>query len=333
MRKADRRDAKRLAELAERSFRDTFGAANTAENMDLHCGTSYGEAIQAREIASPHIVTLLSEAAGTLAGFAQVSWGPAPACVAGRSPGEIQRLYAAREWHGKGVAQGLMDACFEELRARGSDVVWLGVWERNPRAIAFYTKSGFREVGDHVFKVGADPQRDIVMARSIRSEARVELRRVEASDLPIFFEHQLDPEANRMAAFTRKDHADEAAFKAHWAKILSDATITPRTITVDGRVAGNIGSFKRDGVPEITYWLGKEFWGRGVATSAVKMFLDTVVSRPLYARVAKDNRGSVRVLEKCGFRKCGEDKGFANARGAEIEEVILELSADREKPS
>ncbi len=160
-------DAEPLSRLAEATFRSTFGAANTPEDMDLHCRTSYGAAIQSGEIADPRMLTLLCEGDEGLVGFAQLRWGDAPDCVAATSPGEIQRLYVASGWHGRGIAQELMAACFEALRARGSDVAWLGVWERNPRAIAFYRKCGFVEVGDHVFALGSDPQRDILMARPL----------------------------------------------------------------------------------------------------------------------------------------------------------------------
>ncbi len=149
------------------TFRDTFGAANAGENMDLHCQASYSEAIQAGEISNPSMVTLLSEEEERLVGFAQLRWDAAPNCVLAKSPGEIQRLYVASDWHGKGIAQELMNACIEELKAHGSDVVWLGVWEHNPRAISFYRKFEFVEVGDHVFPVGSDPQRDIVMSRAV----------------------------------------------------------------------------------------------------------------------------------------------------------------------
>lgn len=87
--------------------------------------------------------------------------------MSGSTPGEIHRLYVDRDWHGKGLAPALMDACLQALKVHGSDVVWLGVWEHNPRAIAFYRKFGFAEVGDHVFPVGNDPQRDIIMMRSL----------------------------------------------------------------------------------------------------------------------------------------------------------------------
>lgn len=171
LRKAALSDAAALAELAERTFRATFAADNTEADMEAHCRASYSEAIQAGEIANPAMATLLVEGDGRLLAFAQLRWEDAPACVLARmsakGPGEIQRLYVDREWHGAGIAQELMHACLEQVRARGSDVVWLGVWERNPRAMAFYRKFGFVEVGDHVFAVGTDPQRDILMARGV----------------------------------------------------------------------------------------------------------------------------------------------------------------------
>jgi len=157
----------------------------------------------------------------------------------------------------------------------------------------------------------------------------IQLRNVIEDDLPIFFEQQIDPEANYMAAFTAKDPADREAFSTHWQKILADESITIQTILFAGNVAGYIAQFEQFGQPEVSYWLGKEYWGQGIATRAVALFLDHISIRPLYARVAKDNIGSIRVLEKCGFKFAGEDKGFANARGQETEEFILKL--DKEK--
>ena len=151
------------------------------------------------------------------------------------------------------------------------------------------------------------------------------LRNVTQQDLPIFFEQQLDPEANRMAAFTSKDPSDRDAFTAHWAKIMGDTAIVKQTIVFEGRVAGSVVSFQLFGKPSVAYWLGREFWGKGIATRALAQFLGVVATRPLYARAAKDNVASIRVLEKCGFTICGEEKGFSNARGEEIEELILEL--------
>lgn len=153
----------------------------------------------------------------------------------------------------------------------------------------------------------------------------VSLRAVRPTDLAIFFEQQQDPEANWMAAFTVKDPQDRAAYLARWTRIIDDPTITMRTIVTDGDVAGSIVCFEEDGERSVSYWIGREFWGRGVATQALAEFLDQVTVRPLFARVAKDNLASRRVLAKCGFVICGEDKGYANARRAEIEEFILRL--------
>ena len=158
--------------------------------------------------------------------------------------------------------------------------------------------------------------------------SKVLLRDVTEDDRAIFFEQQRDPDANYMAAFTAKNPADWDAFMAHWNKILADDTIIKKTIIVDGQVAGNIVSFEQSGEREVGYWLGKEYWGRGIATKALAAFLDHVHVRPLYAHAAKDNRASIRVLEKCGFRVVGEDRGFANARGEEIEELILRLDGN-----
>jgi ribosomal protein S18 acetylase RimI-like enzyme len=167
VRTATRADASLVAALAERTFRDTFAATNTPENMDLHCRNSYSEARQAEEIADPSRITFLCEEGGRPAGYAQVRFGSAPACVVGARPGEIQRIYVDRDWHGRGIAGLLMDACLAAIAARGADVVWLGVWEHNARAIAFYRKLGFVAVGAHVFPLGNDPQRDLVMVRPV----------------------------------------------------------------------------------------------------------------------------------------------------------------------
>ena len=152
------------------------------------------------------------------------------------------------------------------------------------------------------------------------------LREVIDTDLPIFFAQQLDREANWMAAFTAKDPSNREAFNAHWDRIRAESTIIIRTILCDGQVAGSVLSYEDEGRPEVSYWLGREFWGRGIATWALGEFLRTAnLKRPMYARVAKDNLGSRRVLEKCGFAVIGDERGYANARGTEIEELLLEL--------
>lgn len=127
----------------------------------------------------------------------------------------------------------------------------------------------------------------------------IELRDVETEDLPIFYEHQLDAVGARMAGFASRDRA---AFDAHWAtNILGNPDAITRTIVVDGAVAGNIGSWLQDGTRLVGYWIGSEYWGRGVATHALTAFLQVVTERPLYAHVVRHNVGSIRVLEKCGF--------------------------------
>ena len=151
----------------------------------------------------------------------------------------------------------------------------------------------------------------------------VVLREVEGRDVAAFFEHLQDTEARRMAAFTPEDPSDALTFAARWERIRSDPTMTARTIEVDGRVAGHVACFVRDDDLEVTYWLGREFWGRGIATRALSAFLDEVVGRPIHARAAEDNVGSRRVLEKCGFEACGRGRGFAHGRGEEIDELLL----------
>ncbi|MCB0079515.1 MAG: GNAT family N-acetyltransferase [Caldilineaceae bacterium] len=154
----------------------------------------------------------------------------------------------------------------------------------------------------------------------------LELRDVVADDLPVFFQQQLDPDAIYMAAFTAKDPTDHDAFMARWQRILSNPTVVIKTILVNGQIAGSVSTYKETGTPEVTYWLGKAYWGKGIATRALTEFLAKVQPmRPLRARVAKDNLASLRVLQKCGFTIVGEDKGFANARNAETEEYLLTL--------
>ena len=155
------------------------------------------------------------------------------------------------------------------------------------------------------------------------------LQDVVEDDLPLFFDFQLDPDANHMAAFTARDPTNRDAFTAHWNKILVEPTNIIRTIVCDGQVVGSVSSYVESGKPEVTYWIGSGHWGKGIATRALTAFLAQAnTTRPIYARVAKDNLGSRRVLEKCGFQVIGETKGFAKARGEEIEELLLELLAN-----
>lgn len=167
--------------------------------------------------------------------------------------------------------------------------------------------------------------KDMSGIQDVDAISGVLLRDVVRSDLAIFFEHHKDPDANDMAAFTAKDPADHSAFLAHWDKILGNDEILIQTILYHGDVAGHVLSYIQLGERDVSYWIGKEYWGKGLATTALSQYLCQVLIRPLYARAAKDNIGSVRVLEKCGFRVVGDGKGYSNARGEEVEEFFYEL--------
>jgi RimJ/RimL family protein N-acetyltransferase len=154
----------------------------------------------------------------------------------------------------------------------------------------------------------------------------VTLRNVILDDLPTFYKQQLDPDAIAMAAFTAEDPTNAERFHLHWERILADPTVRIKTIVVDAQVVGYVSSYVEGDLPEVTYWLGKPYWGKGYATAALTAFLTTVqLTRPIAARVAKDNQASLRVLTKAGFTIVGEDRGFANGRRAEVEEFLLRL--------
>jgi RimJ/RimL family protein N-acetyltransferase len=154
---------------------------------------------------------------------------------------------------------------------------------------------------------------------------KVRLRDIVDDDLPVFFEFQLDPEAGRMAAFEGRERA---SFMAHWRRILVDESVVKQTVLYDGQVAGNIVSFEQAGQREVGYWLGRAFWGKGVATRALSAFLELERRRPLYGYVASHNIGSLRVLEKCGFTLRGEKEGFSYVGGDAVSAFILVLEGD-----
>lgn len=167
VRRARVADAAHLASLMERTFREAFGPANRPEDLATHVARSYGPAIQARELADPDVTVLVAEVAGALAGYAELKTGEVPPEVTGPVPLQLWRFYVDRPWHGQGVAQALMTAARAAARDRGARTLWLGVWEENPRGIAFYRKMGFRAVGTFLFHVGEDPQRDLIMAHDL----------------------------------------------------------------------------------------------------------------------------------------------------------------------
>lgn len=161
---------------------------------------------------------------------------------------------------------------------------------------------------------------------NIMTAINITLTETAKNDLETLYLFQLDEEANRLAAFTSKDPNDKNSYIEKYAKFLNDPTINMRTIRANGEIVGSIAKFMMHGDAEITYWIDRKFWGQGIATAALKGFLKIEPARPIYGRAAFDNYGSQRVLEKCGFVKTGQDKGFAHARQTEIEEHIYKLS-------
>ncbi|RMF59450.1 MAG: N-acetyltransferase [Calditrichaeota bacterium] len=154
---------------------------------------------------------------------------------------------------------------------------------------------------------------------------KLHLRDIRREDLSKLFEYQCDPDSNYLAAFTAEHPEDWESFLAKWERIFSDPRIIKKAILYEEKIVGHIAKFERQGIPEVTYWIGREYWGMGIATWALKKFLTLLEERPLYARVAFDNIASQKVLEKCGFQITGRERGFANARGKEIEEFIMVL--------
>jgi ribosomal protein S18 acetylase RimI-like enzyme len=165
-------DAARLSRLAATTFRDTFEAENKPEDVERYMSEAFTPERQAAEIADPRSTVLVAEHGFSsdsveLVGYAHLASDMTPDAVRGPAPVELKRLYVAHAWHGRGVAQALMNAVLDAARARGAKTLWLGVWERNARAVAFYEKYGFTRVGEHSFVLGSDVQTDWVLARSL----------------------------------------------------------------------------------------------------------------------------------------------------------------------
>jgi ribosomal protein S18 acetylase RimI-like enzyme len=160
-----------LARLGAQTFGDTFGPDNTAEDMTAYLAQAFGPEKQAAELADPGTTFLIAEIEEQVVGYARLREGAAPRCIPADRPIEIVRFYAVAAWIGRGVGAALMPTCLEHARRSGCDVVWLDVWERNLRAIAFYRRWGFTEVGTQSFVLGTDVQRDLLMARSVETGA------------------------------------------------------------------------------------------------------------------------------------------------------------------
>jgi ribosomal protein S18 acetylase RimI-like enzyme len=167
IRRADPTDAASLAVLAEFTFRAAFSEQNTPENMNRHCAGNFGRDLQLQEITDPMLVTWVAEDSGRLVGYSQLRLSHAVAGVTGKRPAEIKRIYVSSEWHGRSAARELMQRVLAAATDSDCDYVWLGVWEHNPRAIAFYRKFGFEVVGEHAFMLGQELQRDLIMTARV----------------------------------------------------------------------------------------------------------------------------------------------------------------------
>lgn len=167
IRRAGLDDAGLLAELGARTFSETFAADTDPEDMAAYLASSFNPARQTAELTDDASVFFIAEVGGAAAGYARLHAGEPEDGVEGPKPVELVRLYVSREWLGRGVGEALMRACVDEARRAGYETIWLGVWERNGRAQAFYRKWDFREVGKHVFQLGSDPQTDILMERPL----------------------------------------------------------------------------------------------------------------------------------------------------------------------
>lgn len=172
IRRATVADAPALSRLGAATFRETFEQENTPEDMARYLAEAFTTERQTAEISDPAGIVLVAEHVGELdqaelVGYAHLVEGPPPAAVKGPAPMELKRIYVARAWHGRGVAHALMAACLEAARSRGIQTLWLGVWERNPRAVTFYGKHGFTRVGEHTFVLGTEAQTDWLFARPV----------------------------------------------------------------------------------------------------------------------------------------------------------------------
>jgi RimJ/RimL family protein N-acetyltransferase len=249
---------------------------------------------------------------------------------------ELINIDVMRAHQGRGIGTRLVRFVEERAREAGKQAVTLGT-SRNAagvpwKSLPWWTHQGYRVTHEeeNAWTRAIGPgAREIRMRKDLPREDNIALRAIRPEDLPTLFEHQRDPVAVQMAAFTVKDPTDWAAFSAHWTRILADPTVTMRAVLSDGCVVGSVGSFvdKDSGHTEVTYWIGRGFWGQGLATRALSLFLEQMKLRPIYARAAQDNVASLRVLEKCGFRRIGTARGWANARSGETDEVIMELLA------
>ncbi len=167
IRRAAAPDADLLAQLGRQTFFDSFASFNTPDNITAYLAASFNLVKQSAELAEPGTTFLIAQVGDETVGYARLHAGPPEECVRGPMPIELVRIYAVKAWIGHGVGAALMQACLDEAARQGYQTIWLGVWEQNPRAIAFYEKWGFQKVGTHNFQLGDEAQTDWIMERTV----------------------------------------------------------------------------------------------------------------------------------------------------------------------
>jgi diamine N-acetyltransferase len=314
-------DASQLAAFAERVFRETFETDNRPEDFARYLSSAFGPAIQRREIADPALVTLLLECDGTLAGYAQMREAPPPGGAAARPAIDLRRFYIDRRWHGRGLARTLMSAAEGVAAERRATAIWLAVWERNPRAIAFYRKCGFLDVGSQLFLMGTDRQNDRVMLRPLAADGdtirapervftrRLALERPRVDEAPhVFTRYAGDPEVTRYVGWPRHMSVDDTrAFltfsESEWARWPAGPYLIRSRET--GVLLGSSGlGFETAERASTGYVLARDAWGHGYATEALRAVVDiarVIGVRRLHALCHTEHRASAHVLEKGGF--------------------------------
>ena len=321
VRPAQSSDAATLAAFGERIFRETFAPDNRPEDLDAYLATAFSEAIQGAEIADPTSTTLVVDHGGVLVGYAQLREAEPDVDIGVTGAIELRRFYVDRAWQGRGLAQQLLQAVEQTTVERGLPGIWLGVWERNPRAIAFYRKSGFLDVGSHVFVLGHDPQTDRIMLRPLATNTtparaperlftpRLVLDRPRDADAEeIFTRYASDPEVTRYVAFPRHRSVGDARWftgfsDTEWGRAPGGPYMIRDRET--GALLGSTGlTFETRFRASTGYVLARDAWGRGYATEALQAMVDLARAlgvRRLHAVVHPDHGRSARVLEKCGF--------------------------------
>src|SRR3989441_2459522 len=297
----------------------TVSNSSTGEEDDIGFGTPRSELVfsdEARLSAAWEDPNFVREEEAWLAELD----GRIVGCVTVQDRGEALELInidVPRDLQRRGIGTRMVRLVEDRARREGKRSVTLGT-SRNAAGVAWkslpwWQSRGYRITGeeenDWTRSIGAGG-REIRMEKKISQTTEILLRDVTGTDLPSFFEHQSDPAAKFKAAFTSRDPADRDAFAAHWKRILNDDTVVVKTIVFEGRVIGNVAKFvdREFGKPEVTYWIGKEYWGMGFATKALSKFLRDIQVRPIYGRAARDNVASIRVMESVGSRFQGPAK-------------------------